>query len=286
MTSAAATVRASDLAHRVGVGARLPHALELIATPAAVGFLELLADNHLEPDTPAHECAMSLAERYPVTVHCVGMSLGSPDAFDRLYFRNVRRLCDRTGALVVSDHVAFTRFHGSEYHDLLPLPLTKDTLRHLSARIDEAQNLLGRGLAVENGSRYLSQPADAIPEAEFLQMLCERTGCRLILDINNAYVNEFNLGESAVALTEVLPETLIAYAHVAGHQKEGNRLLDTHGSAVAPEVMSLLRNFCLRSPQVPVCLEWDRNLPTFPQLQQEVRRIARSLETVNDAIGA
>jgi uncharacterized protein (UPF0276 family) len=286
MKYAADTIRASNLARRVGVGARMPHARDLVAAPAAVGFLELLADNHLEPGTPAHECAISLAERYPVTVHCVGMSLGSPDAFDRSYFSKLRNLCDRVGALVVSDHIAFTRFHGVEYHDLLPLPFTEQALRHLCLRVDEAQDLLGGRLAVENGSRYLGQPPDAMPESEFLQALCERTGCRLILDINNAYVNEFNLGESALALMEALPQACIAYVHVAGHQKDGDRLLDTHGDMVAPEVLGLLRRFGSSAPQVPVCLEWDRNLPTFPQLMDEVRRIECLLEEADDVVVA
>lgn len=271
----------SPVFNGVGVGARLPHLPELIAAPAAVGFLELLADNHLEPGSLAWDGALQLAERYPVALHCVGMSLGSPDPLDHAYLKRVRDLSERLGAQVVSDHCAFTRFHGREYHDLLPLPHTRETLRRLIDRIKQAQDRLGRAMALENGSRYLPQPHDAMPESEFLTALCEHTGCRLILDVNNAYVNQANHGESALPLVSAIPTDLIAYVHVAGHEREHGRLIDTHGDRVAPEVLTLLEILIRRAPELPVCLEWDRNLPTLAIMLDETECIARTLAKVD-----
>lgn len=279
ISDCADAIRADLLSHRIGIGARLPHVVDLLTTQAPIGFVELLADNHLDTGSPSHDLALALAEAYPCTIHCVGMSLGSPDPLDRAYLAKVRQLGERTGARVVSDHCAFTRFHGREYHDLLPLPHTTETLNHLCARIDEAQSILGRTLAVENGTRYLAQPKNAMPEAEFLSAVCERTGCRLILDINNAYVNQVNLGESASDLISRIPENHVAYLHVAGHQRQGERLLDTHGAPVADDVFRLLGKFLDHAPNVPICLEWDRNLPDFTDLLAEVRRTEIALSS-------
>ncbi len=285
ISDCADAVRADLLSHRIGIGARLPHFAELLAAAKPTGFVELLADNHLESGSPTQELAIALAKAYTSTLHCVGMSLGSPDPLDRQYLTKVRRLGEQLGAMVVSDHCAFTRLHGQNYHDLLPLPHTTETLNHLCARISQAQDLLGRRLAIENGSRYVEQPDNAMPESEFLQALCERTDCRLILDINNAYVNQVNLGEPAANLIFQIPDRYIAYLHVAGHQRQDARLLDTHGAPVAEEVLMLLKAFMDRAPGMAICLEWDRNLPGLPMLLTETKRIQTYLEA-NDACRA
>lgn len=274
--------RAIDLPAGVGVSARLPHVPELTAAAAAVSFLELLADNHLAPGSPAHDAALALASRYPVVVHCVGMSLGSPDPLDVDYLRRVRTFCEAVGALAVSDHCAFTRFHGREYHDLLPLPHTRETLAHLVDRIDAAHQILGRTLSLENGSRYLPQPADAMPECEFFTELCARSGCRLLLDINNACVNQENHGESAAALVFGVPPESISYVHVAGYVREGAWCLDTHGDRVSADVLGLLKDLLMLRPLTPVCLEWDRDLPPLAGLLAEAARIGQTLGMATD----
>jgi uncharacterized protein (UPF0276 family) len=256
----------------VGVAARGAHVPDLLQRRVSLDFLELLADNHLAAGGPARAQAHALAERYPIALHCVGMSLGSVDALDRPYLRRVRRLADETGAVHVSDHIAFTRVDGVEFHDLLPLPGTRAALAHLVARVLEAQERLGRRLLLENPSRYLPDVAHAMPEAEFVRELCRRSGCGLLLDLNNLYVSRHNIGADALMAIESLPVEAVGYVHIAGHARHGGLLVDTHGAAVADAVWALLGALAGRIPGVPVVVERDRNLPPLRELLAEAER--------------
>lgn len=253
----------------VGIGVRAAHVAELLRTRPPLDFVELLTDNHLAPGGPARWLARELAEQYPVALHGVGLSLGSIDPLNRDYLRGVRDLADELGAAAVSDHVAFTRVAGREYHDLLPLPGTREALDHLVGRALEAQERLGRRLLLENASRYLPDVADAIPEHEFLIELCRRSGCGLLLDVNNAYVSQHNLGTDARRLIDTIPAEAIGYVHIAGFEAREDLLVDTHGAPVSEAVWSLLAVLARRVPQVPLMLERDRNLPPLAELLAE-----------------
>lgn len=256
-----------------GIGLRSAHMRELMRERPRLGFLELLADNHLAEGGPDRWMARSAARAYPVTLHCIGMSLGSIDALDRDYIRRVRRLADEVQAIFLSDHIAFTRVDGIEYHDLLPLPYTEEALNHLAGRTIEAQDLLGRTLLLENPSRYLPTVEAAIPELEFLAELCQRSGCGLLLDINNAYVCQANGGEDASRLIHALPPRFVGYVHIAGHHRRGNLLVDTHAAPVDETVWTLLRSTVAKMPDVPVLIERDGRQPPFCELLAEAQRV-------------
>lgn len=264
--------RAGASVSGVGIGVRAAHIAELLRTLPPLGFVELLTDNHLAPGGPARWQARAVAEHYPVALHGVGLSVGSIDPLDRDYLRRVRELADELQARFVSDHVAFTRVHGAEYHDLLPLPGTEEALAHLVRRTLEAQERLERRLLLENPSRYLPDVANAIPEEEFLRELCSRSGCGLLLDVNNAYVSQHNLGSDARSLIDAIPPEHIGYAHVAGFEIKEDMAIDTHGAPVCEAVWALLATLARRVPRLPVLVERDRNLPPLPELLTEAWR--------------
>lgn len=273
---------AAARAQGIGLGARAAHFEQLLRQSQPLDFIELLTDNHLAPGGPTRWQARALAEQYPVMLHCVGMSLGSVDALDYGYLDRVGALAAETGALWVSDHIAFTRFDGVEYHDLLPLPGTRETLDHLIRRADAVQQRLGRRILLENASRYLSDVPDAMPEVEFLSELCRRSGCGLLLDVNNLYVSQQNLGLDAREVIRKLPVEAIGYVHIAGFEAKGQLLIDTHGAPVAEPVWGLLEELSRRRPDIAVLIERDRNLPPLEALLAEVER-ARTLGVLCDA---
>lgn len=255
-----------------GIGLRAAHAAELLARRPPLSFVELLSDNHLAPGGPTRWQARAVAAAYPVTLHGVGLSLGSREPFDRTYLKRLRELTLELDAVFVSDHVAFTRVAGVEFHDLLPLPGTEEALDHLVCRAQEAQDRLGRQLLLENPSRYLPDVTGAIPEHVFLNELCRRSGCGLLLDVNNAYVSQHNLGQDARAFLAGIAAHHIGYAHVAGHEARDGLLVDSHGAPVAAAVWALLAELAQRIPGVPVLVERDRNLPPLAALLAEARR--------------
>ncbi len=263
------TVSASAAA---GLAVRIPHARELLDRQPVLGLTELLADNHMAAGGPARRLARRIASIYPVALHAVGISLGGSDPLDRNYLMRLRALTEELDACWVSDHVSFSSWHGCQLHDLLPIPYSEESLQHMSCRIEFCQDLLKRRLLLENPSRYLPRVAGELGEAEFLEELVRRTGCGLLIDINNAYVNEINLGTSAAAFIDDLSVVDIGYVHIAGHSVQGDHLIDTHGSAVAEPVWQLLRRLLQRRPDLSVVIERDRNLPALDDLLDEVAR--------------
>lgn len=255
----------------VGIAARAAHFETLLHTQSGLDFIELLTDNHLAAGGPARWTARALARRFPVALHGVGLSLGSIDPLDRAYLRRVRVLAQELDARWVSDHIAFTRVDGIEYHDLLPLPGTRAALAHLIDRVSEAQERLGRPLLLENPSRYLADAADALPEPTFLSELCRRTGCGLLLDLNNLHVSAHNLGGDARDVVEALNPALIGYVHIAGHERRDGLLIDTHGAAITDPVWDLLTVLVRRRPDLTILIERDHNLPPLEELLAEAQ---------------
>lgn len=248
---------------------RTAHAEELLRTRPALDFVELLSDNHMVAGGPARWQARAVAGAYPVALHGVGLSLGSLDPLDLDYLHNLGELARELSAVFVSDHVAFTRVGGVDYHDLLPLPGTEEALAHLVQRTVEAQERLGCRLLLENASRYLPDVEGAIPEQDFLNELCRRSGCGLLLDLNNAYVNQHNLGIDARQMTTAIAPEHIGYVHLAGHEERGDLLVDTHGTPVCNAVWNLLGQLARRVPNLAVLVERDRHLPPLATLLEE-----------------
>jgi uncharacterized protein (UPF0276 family) len=239
----------------------------------AVPWFELLTDNHLAAGGALRFQAEAVAADYPVALHGVGMSLGSVEPLDIKYVRRVRDLARRIDAAHVSEHIAFAASGGLHSHDLLPLPWTGEALMHLADRVNAAQHELGERMLLENVSTYIEYRDADFTEAEFLAALVDETGCGLLLDINNVYVNSFNHGRDPMALLDTIPWESVGEIHLAGHDERGGLLIDTHGRRVAGPVLDLFRQVIDRAPQVPVLLEWDTNLPDWDTLWNEAQRI-------------
>ena len=254
-----------------GLGLRTPHARELERQKPPLALVEVHSENYF-----GGGAARALLERvrgdYAVSMHGVGMSLGGVDPLDPVYLATLKRLCDEVEPQFVSDHACFTSFAGRHVHDLLPLPYTEEALDHMTRRVAEAQHRLGRRLLVENPSLYIRYPHATLSEPVFLGELSRRTGCGLLLDVNNVYVSSRNLGFDAVAYLGQLPVAAVCELHLAGYSHVGGLLLDTHSMPVHGPVWALFQRAAWRFPSVPAIVEWDSDLPAFDTLLGEVER--------------
>jgi len=276
-----------SMRHPVGIGLRAPHYRDLLETRPALGFLEVHSENYFgEGGAPLHYLERA-REHYPVSLHGVGLSLGSSDPLNRAYLARLRRLIDHIDPVLVSDHLSWCSIDGVYLNDLLPLPYTEATLDHFCARVDEAQGLIGRELLIENPSSYLQFADSAIPEWEFLAEVARRTGCGILLDVNNVYVNAVNHGFDALAYLTAMPVLSVQEIHLAGHtvkqEPEGTMLIDTHGAPVAEPVWTLYRAALTRFGTLPTLVEWDNDLPSLSTLVDEARHAEMLVAGVADA---
>lgn len=259
----------------VGIGLRDPHFQQLMDQDHGVPWLELLADNFLARGGLSPLQLDRIAERYPVTMHCVGMNLGGTDPLDLNYLEAIGAVASRARPAWISDHLCFTARHGRHYHDLLPLPYDDEAVRHVARRIRQVQDFLGRRLVVENVSAYVRATAP-LSEAQFVAAVCDEADCELLLDINNLYVNQVNLGFDALRALEALPLARVREIHLAGYEDKGHFLIDAHNHRVSEPVWQIYRQVAQRLPDVPVCIEWDNDIPALGVLLAEARR-ARTL---------
>lgn len=261
----------------IGVGLRTTHYRHLLDEQPTVDFLEIISDNYMETQGRPLEVLDQLAASIPMVMHGVSLSIGSTDPLDRAYIRRLVRLRDRIGARWVSDHLCFTGAAGRNTHDLLPLPLTRAALDHVAGRVRAVQDALGAPLIIENPSTYIAWQDSTMPEAEFLAELCARTGCGLLLDVNNVYVSSRNHGFDASAYLDAIPYDRVVQFHVAGHTDNGDHCVDTHDGRVVDPVWDLLATVWPRAGGAAVLLEWDASIPTFPEVHAEALRARRVL---------
>lgn len=261
-----------------GIGLRSTHFEEVLSTSPEVGFFEALSENYMDTGGRPARVLDLVAERFPVVLHGVSMNIGSTDPIDRDYLGRLSRLAERTRALWISDHLCWTGVAGRNVHDLLPLPTTEASLRHVAGRVRQVQDLLGRALVLENPSTYLEFEASTIPEAEFLARLTEETGCGLLLDVNNVYVSSFNHGWDPVAYIRTIPEDVVVQMHLAGHTDKGTHLLDTHSRPVRDDVWELYALAVHRFGAGSTLIEWDEEIPDLGTVVAEAhkaREVAR-----------
>jgi uncharacterized protein (UPF0276 family) len=266
--------QARTAAAAVGVGLRAPHAAEILATRPAIGWLELHPENYFA-NGPALAQLDAIARDHRLSVHGVGLSLGSADGVDRRHLARLRALVERLAPFLVSEHLSWSVNGGVYLSDLLPLPLTEEALGVVVSNVARAQDALRRRILVENPSAYLRFRHSTIAEPEFLAALAERTGCGLLCDVNNIFVSAANLGCDAEAWLDAVPAGAVSEIHLAGHAeatRDGLRLLiDDHGSPVAPPVWALYARALRRFGPVPSLIEWDKNLPPLAVLLDEAR---------------
>ena len=268
-----------------GIGLRTPHVRQLREERPAVPWLEVHSENYYADGGPALASLLRIRADYPLSLHGVGMSLGSTDPLDRTHLGKLARLVARTEPALVSEHLCWSGVDGRALNDLLPLPYTEEALAHVCARVAEVQDFLGRELLVENVSSYLAFADATIPEWEFVAAVARRTGCKLLCDVNNIHVNAVNHSFDADVYLAALPRDAVAEIHLAGFEATDTCLIDTHGAPVAPEVWALYRRAIARFGPVPTLIEWDTDIPPLATLLAEAATAQRILET-RDALAA
>jgi uncharacterized protein (UPF0276 family) len=264
-----------------GIGLRFPHHREVAASPKGVAWVEVHPENYMAGGA-ALDQLLSIRRDLPVSLHGVGLSLGSAAGVDRDHLRALKAMVGRIEPGLVSDHVSWSVAGGAYLPDLLPLPYTEEALAVVAGNIDLAQTELGRPLLIENPSRYLAFRHATMTEAEFLSALVARTGCRLLYDLNNLFVSAKNLGKDPLESLFAVPLEAIAEIHLAGHARkrleDGPEVrIDDHGSAVSTEVWDLYTRLTHRTGAVPTLIEWDRNLPELGLLKAEALKAQRFL---------
>ena len=269
---------------RAGIGLRSPHHEAILHELPDVGWLEAHTENYFHDGGPAVRALERIRASYPLTLHGVGLGLGSVDPLDREHLRRVRDAVRRFEPDLVSEHACWTHVDGEHFNDLLPLPYTEEAVEHLAARVRELQDFLGRQVLVENLSAYVAFQHSPLTEGAFLAAVVERSGCGLLLDVNNAYVNAHNLGLDLDAFLAEVPAHAIHEIHLAGHARrrvgEDELLIDDHGSAVCPAVWALYERALQRFGPVPTLIEWDNDVPALATLVDEARAADTRLRTV------
>ncbi|MFO0663786.1 MAG: DUF692 domain-containing protein [Polyangiaceae bacterium] len=280
--------RIADLG--VGVGARPPHYGALLehagatlahgevdpsraaTTASRIGWLEVISENFMGDGGRPRASLDALSAKYPIVTHGVSLSIGGTDPLDPAYLSRLRRLCDRLNPPWFSDHLCFTRAGGVDLHDLLPLPMTRETIVHVSERIRRVVDVIGRPFALENVSSYLTYSQDEMPEWAFLSEIAERADCGILFDVNNVFVSAKNHGFDPHTYLDSVPHDRILQFHLAGHTDRGTHLLDTHGTPVSDPVWSLYRDTLRKVGKVSTLIEWDEDIPPFETLQREVEK--------------
>jgi uncharacterized protein (UPF0276 family) len=288
--AAEAAASTPGLPARAGIGLRSPHVAEVLATRPALPWLEVHPENYLGGG-PAVRALQAIRQQYPLSFHAVGLSVASADGVDRRHLDRIKRLVERFEPALVSEHLAWSQAGGAYLNHLLPLPYTEESLATVCRHVDEVQTALGRRVLIENPSGYLRFADSTIPEAEFLAEIACRTGCGLLLDVNNVYVTARNLGLDAEAYVAALPAEAVGEIHLAGHSvndADGRTLLiDDHGSPVGPAVWALYEHALRRLGPLPTLVEWDTEIPSLEVLVGEARRAdARLQGTIRDAHAA
>lgn len=259
----------------LGLGLRPSHYHDLLATPPALDFFEVLSDNYLHTGGKPVQMLDRIAGRYPVVMHGVSMNVAGTDAIDRDYLRELKALQRRCGAIAVSDHLCWTAVDGVHLHDLLPIPYTEDAMRHVTARVRRIQDELEQPLVLENPSTYVQFDDADYDEAAFLAELVRRTGCRLLVDVNNVFVSAHNHGFDAEAWLRSVPWSSVAWLHIAGHTVMPTHRLDTHDHPVCAAVWRLHALAQRLSGGLPTVLERDDAIPPLQDLVRELTRGAR-----------
>jgi uncharacterized protein (UPF0276 family) len=256
----------------LGIGLRSSHFGHITSEWPAVDWFEAISENFMDSGGRPGWVIRRIAERYPVALHGVSLSIGSTEPIDRGYLSRLKRLADEIRAVWVSDHLCWTGVVGVNSHDLLPLPLNEHTLRHVAGRVRHVQEVLERPLILENPSTYIGFQDTTLDEPSFLTALAEETGCGLLLDVNNVYVTCFNAGIDPLAYLEAFPFEHVVQLHLAGHQHCGTHIVDTHDQPVCDAVWELFRFAWQRTAGASTLLEWDGDVPHFNRVYEEVQR--------------
>ncbi|MGF7151092.1 hypothetical protein FHS96_004753 [Sphingomonas zeicaulis] len=256
-----------------GLGLRRPHYTDFHSGPIAVDFVEVISENFMVDGGRPRQILRDVRADYPVALHGVSMSIGSADGLDGAYLARLRALVDEIEPLFVSDHLSWTRIEGFSAHDLLPLPYTQEALDTVCANIHRAQDVLGRTMLVENPSTYIRFAEADMTEWAFLDAMCARTGCGLLLDVNNVYVSACNHGFDPIAYLDGVPHDRVRQIHLAGHSQGVELLVDTHDRPVPASVLDLYSHVLPRLGAVATMIERDDDIPPLADLLAELSTV-------------
>ncbi|HEV2859866.1 MAG TPA: DUF692 domain-containing protein [Pyrinomonadaceae bacterium] len=254
----------------LGLGLRSKHFNHILEHNPPVDWFEVISENFMDSGGRPRQVLRRIAERYPLVMHGVSLSIGSTDPLDTEYLRKLKNLADEIQPLWISDHLCWTGVGGLNTHDLLPVPLTEETLAHVCRRVRQVQDFLGRPFVFENPSTYLTFKHSTIDEWDFLRHMTEETGCLLLLDVNNVYVSAFNNDFDPEHYIRQLPHDRVVQMHLAGHQNCGDYIIDTHDRRVTEDVWELFALAWRLTGGAATLLEWDANLPDFDDYRAEL----------------
>lgn len=263
-----------------GLGLRPPHYAAIADGSEAIDWLELLSENFMVEGGRPLYWLDRIAERYPVVLHGVSMSIGGCDPLDRDYLRQLAALAQRCGAHWISDHLCWTGVDRRNLHDLMPLPFTEEAVAHVAGRVRQVQDMLDRRILLENVSSYASAAQASMHEWEFLAAVSEAADCHLLLDVNNVHVSAHNHRFDPLEYLDGVPAARVRQIHLAGHSRQRGLLIDTHDAPVCAEVWALYRQALQRFGPVPTMIERDDNIPALAELVAELehaRAVAGSL---------
>ena len=270
--------------HQAGIGLRAPHYQALIAQPPAVGFMEVHSENFFGDGGQPLAYLERFRRDYAISTHGVGLSLGSADGLSAQHLDRLAALVARIEPILVSEHLCWIGVNGHYLNDLLPLPYTDEALDVVVRNVTQVQERLGRQILVENVSSYLQYQSSTMAEWQFVSEVASRSGCKVLLDVNNIYVNACNHGIDAQKFIDAIAPHSVGEIHLAGFQDTGELLIDTHGSAVCDEVWALYEYALARIGPVPTLIEWDTDIPPLPVLLAEADKAnARLLNRATSA---
>jgi uncharacterized protein (UPF0276 family) len=268
-----------------GIGLRTPHHAQVVAELPRVGWLEVHSENYFARGGAQRDYLAKVRTDYPLSLHGVGLSLGSVDPLDLGHLAELKRLVRQFEPMLVSEHLSWGSMLGRFMNDLLPLPYTEESLQHLTQRIRELQDALARQVLIENVSSYLQFSCAQLTEWEFLAALVRESGCALLLDVNNIYVSAMNHGFDPIEFIDAMPRTAVRELHLAGHSvnRVGEREIrvDTHSAPVCPAVWKLYRHAIQRFGAVATLIEWDTDIPPLEVLVAEAHRADRIVEDLH-----
>ncbi|WP_087024678.1 DUF692 domain-containing protein [Thaumasiovibrio subtropicus] len=278
----------THLTDKVGVGLRHPHFFDFISQQPQVGWLEIHSENFFNPHSDASRALAAISKAYPISCHGIGLSLGSADPINTHHVEQLRALIQRVNPIAVSDHLSWSSINGQFFNDLLPLPYTEEALLNFCDKVDRVQNAIGRQMLIENPSSYLSFEQADYTEWDFLAEVEKRTGCGLLLDLNNIHVSAFNHQFDAQAYLDAINPAAVKEIHLAGYTvktlPEGELWIDTHSKPVSEPVWALYRQWLQTHSAkhgVPATLiEWDSDIPALEVLLAEARKAEQIITEV------
>lgn len=274
---APASFGTSPIPPRGGVGLKPEHYRAILESEPDIGWFEIHAENYMGEGGPPHAYLTAIRERYPVSLHGVGLSIGGAGPLDKAHLSRLRALADRYEPGLFSEHLAWSSHDTVYLNDLLPLPYTEATLDRVCAHIDEVQEAMGRRMLLENPSTYVAYAETTMSEVAFLRAVVRRTGCGLLLDVNNVFVQATNHGFAPADYLAAFPVEHVGEVHLGGHAEDEDAdgaplLIDDHGCEVADPVWALYRDAVLKTGPVPTLIEWDNDVPAWDVLLAEARR--------------